>query len=161
MNHFLTFFLLYILYPFIFNSILLLFFSTNLSPNILHSSSSSLYSLYDCSIKGLEKWNISNGNDFSDMFNGCSSLSDIKSLEKWNVSNGNNFSCMFRQCSSLYDIKPLEKWNVSNGNNFSGMLGKCSSLSDIKPLQNWNVSNKNYLHYIKLTLLYIKIYIYI
>jgi hypothetical protein len=47
------------------------------------------------------------------MFQGCSSLSDIKALEKWNVTNGNNFSGMFQGCSSLLDIKPLEKWNVS------------------------------------------------
>ena len=47
------------------------------------------------------------------MFNGCSSLSDIKGLEKWNVSNGNNFNGMLYECSSLSDIKALEKCNVS------------------------------------------------
>ena len=47
------------------------------------------------------------------MFRGCSNLSDIKALEKWNVSNGNNFTHMFRGCSKLSDIKALEKWNVS------------------------------------------------
>ena len=47
------------------------------------------------------------------MFSGCSSLSDIKGLEKWNVSNGNNFQGMFSYFSSLLDIKGLEKWNVS------------------------------------------------
>ena len=52
------------------------------------------------------------------MFHGCSSLSNIKPLEKWNVSNGTNFSGMFRGCSSLSDIKSLENWNVSNGTDF-------------------------------------------
>ena len=47
------------------------------------------------------------------MFWGCSSLRDIKGLEKWNISNGNNFEDMFSGCSSLSDIKALEKWNVS------------------------------------------------
>ena len=42
------------------------------------------------------------------MFYGCSSLNNINSLEKWNVSNGNNFSNMFNGCSSLNDIKSLE-----------------------------------------------------
>ena len=56
------------------------------------------------------------------MFCGCSSLLDIKGLEKWNLSNCNNFSYMFNGCSSLLDIKVLEKWNVSNGNNFSCMF---------------------------------------
>ena len=52
------------------------------------------------------------------MFHECSSLSDIKALEKWNVSNGKDFSYLFSWCSSLSDIKVLENWNVSNGNNF-------------------------------------------
>ena len=43
------------------------------------------------------------------MFNKCASLNDIKALEKWNVSNGNNFEGMLSVCSSLNDIKPLEK----------------------------------------------------
>ena len=56
------------------------------------------------------------------MFYECRLLRDIKGLEKWNVSNGNNFSWMFSGCSSLSDIKGLEKWNVSNGNNFNDMF---------------------------------------
>ena len=44
------------------------------------------------------------------MFNGCESLSNIKGLEKWNVSNGNNFSEMFSGCKSLSDIKGLKNW---------------------------------------------------
>ena len=47
------------------------------------------------------------------MFSSYSKLSDIKGLEKWNVSNGNNFLFMFYGCSKLTDIKALEKWNVS------------------------------------------------
>ena len=50
------------------------------------------------------------------MFSFCISLKDIKPLEKWNVSNGNNFEEMFRWCSSLKDIKPLEKWNLKEKN---------------------------------------------
>ena len=47
------------------------------------------------------------------MFYNCSELSDIKPLEKWNVSNANDFSEMFSGCSLLSDIKPIKKWNVS------------------------------------------------
>ena len=39
------------------------------------------------------------------MFFRCSSLTDVKPLENWNVSNGNDFSNMFSECSSLSDIK--------------------------------------------------------
>ena len=75
------------------------------------------------------------------MFSGCSSLSNIKGIEKWNVSNGVNFSNMFAHCESLLDIKPLEKWNVSKGTYFIDMFARCLLLSDIKPLEKWNVSN--------------------
>ena len=64
------------------------------------------------------------------MFYGCSSLSDIKGLENWNVSNGNKFNYMFYGCSSLSEIKALENWNVSNCKYFDGMFSGCSSLSD-------------------------------
>ena len=33
---------------------------------------------------------------------------DIKGLEKWDVSNGHNFSLMFYKCSSLSDIKGFQ-----------------------------------------------------
>ena len=57
------------------------------------------------------------------MFYNCKSLNDIKPLEKWNVSNGTDFSRMFRDCESLKDIKPLEKWNLDK-NNFESMFKK-------------------------------------
>jgi len=66
------------------------------------------------------------------MFSKCSSLIDIKGLKKWNVSNGNDFNYMFSKCYSLIDIKELANWNVSNGNNFSYMFSECFSLIDIK-----------------------------
>ena len=47
------------------------------------------------------------------MFCDCSSLVDIKPLQNWNVSNGKNFSGMFDGCKSLSDIKPLQNWNIS------------------------------------------------
>ena len=48
-------------------------------------------------------------------------MNDIKPLEKWNVSNGTDFSSMFCGCKSLKDIKPLEKWNLKE-NSFKGMF---------------------------------------
>ena len=71
------------------------------------------------------------------IFHICSltQLSDIKALEKWNVSNSNNFSCMFYGCKSLSDIKGLENWNVSKGISFSNMFSDCSSLLDISSLE--------------------------
>ena len=51
---------------------------------------------------------------------------------KWNVSNGNNFSCMFNKCSSLSDIKGLEKWDVSKCTNFYRMFYGCYKIVDRK-----------------------------
>ena len=61
----------------------------------------------------MQKWNVSNGKDFSAMFCGCSSLSDINGLLNWNVSNVNNFNSMFKGCSSSLNLKPLLKWKIS------------------------------------------------
>ena len=85
------------------------------------------------------------------MFYGCKLLSDIKSIEKWDISNGNNFSYMFYGCSSLSDISFIKNWNFSNIQlneypsssdfklyNFSYMFSGCLLLSDIKSLEKWN-----------------------
>ena len=78
------------------------------------------------------------------MFNRCSSLSDIKGLENWNVSNGNNFVGMFSYCSSLSDIKPLKNWKVSKENDLSILFYDSSILSDIKQDIKSNLSKYDY-----------------
>jgi surface protein len=35
------------------------------------------------------------------MFRGCSSLNNLNGIGKWNVSNGEDFSDMFQGCLSL------------------------------------------------------------
>ena len=45
-----------------------------------------------------------------------SSLSDIKGLDNTNVSNGNNFSCMLDGSSSLLNIKGIQNWISSKFN---------------------------------------------
>ena len=50
------------------------------------------------SIKNIEELKLFDAkeiNNFSYMFNGCELLSNIKGLEKWNVSNGNDFYKIF------------------------------------------------------------------
>ena len=94
-------------------------------------------------IKSLENWNVSNAKNFSYMFGGCSFLSDISPLTNWDVSNCNNFANMFWGCSSLSDVKPLKSWNVTKGKNFSSMFSECLLLSDISPLKNWRIANNS------------------
>ena len=86
-------------------------------------------------ISALAHWDVSNGTDFSCMFNSCKSLQDIRALQNWNVENGIEFSFMFAECNSLQNIHALENWDVSNGTDFSSMFANCKLLKDIS-LQN-------------------------
>ena len=56
------------------------------------------------------------------MFYECKFLKDIKGLEYLDVTGVNDFSRMFRGCSSLSDIKPLQNWNVSNKKYLEDMI---------------------------------------
>ena len=60
-------------------------------------------------VDGLEKWNVENVNNMSDMFNGCSTLTNVNGLEKWKVSNVTNTSYMFSGCKNLEDVDDLKK----------------------------------------------------
>ena len=62
--------------------------------------------------------------DFSVMFNGCSSLSDITGLEKWDVSSSNSFSSMLSNCLELKDITPLKTWKISKCPDLSNMFNE-------------------------------------
>ena len=46
---------------------------------------------------------------------------EIKPLQKWDVSKGNNFELMFNGCSSSLNIKELKKWKISK-NKFKSLL---------------------------------------
>ena len=94
-------------------------------------------------ISALERWNVSNGTDFSWMFYSCRSLQDISALEDWNVSNGTDFSYMFSFCTALQDISALKSWNVSNGKYFSSMFRYCTSLQNISLPNSLRCLNKN------------------
>ena len=67
----------------------------------------------------------------NNMFNGCSSLTEIN-LSNLNNQNVTNMSCM------------LNGWNVSNCTDFYGMFEDCSKQIDKKPLENWKKTNKNF-----------------
>ena len=81
------------------------------------------------------------------MFRNHSFLSDISPQEKWNVSNGNNFSLMFYKCSSLSNIKPIEKWDISKGDSFFSIFYNCSSSLDKRSLEKWKHLNEKFSFY--------------
>ena len=92
-------------------------------------------------ILSLKSWNVSNGKKFDGMFCHCSSLEDISVLKNWDMSNGKDFYYMFGNCKSLRNIFALKDWDVSNGKDFYSMFKACKSLINISILSNWNVSN--------------------
>jgi len=48
------------------------------------------------------------------MFFNVISLKNIEELKYLNTKKVSNFSGMFEGCASLSDVKALENWNVSN-----------------------------------------------
>ena len=92
-------------------------------------------------------WNVSNGENFSHMFDGADFIDfESEGFKRWNVWNGKDFSYMF---ANHYGTNPpvvfdLSKWDVSNGENFEGMF-KNFNQSLGSSIQSWNVSNgKNF-----------------
>lgn len=74
-------------------------------------------------------------NNFSAMFQSCSSLISIPNLD---TSSGTNFSSMFQNCYSLISIPNLD---TSSGTNFGGMFQSCNSLISIPKLLMTSNSN--------------------
>jgi surface protein len=48
------------------------------------------------------------------MFEDCESLASLHGLEKWDVSNVTDLTQMFSGCSSIDSVDILEKWDTSN-----------------------------------------------
>lgn len=83
----------------------------------------------------LSNWDVSNGIIFSGMFYGCEDL--YTDFSKWNVSNGILFSSMFHFCKALNS--DFSKWDVSKGQFFNSMFQNCYSLNC--DFSKWDMSN--------------------
>ena len=83
-----------------------------------------------CNINELIKLNPSNITDMKDMFNGCSSLTELD-LSNWDVGNVTNMSYMFYYCSQLTQLD-VSNWNTSNVTNISYMFYGCNSLHTLR-----------------------------
>ena len=86
-------------------------------------------------IEGLSISGTDTATNFSYMFNGCSSLTEVPLFD---TSNGTNFSNMFYGCSSLTEV-PL--FDTSNSTNFGFMFGYCHSLTEVPQLDTSNGTN--------------------
>ena len=94
----------------------------------------------------LSNWDVSSCVSFEGMFSSCN-ISNIDFLSDWNISNTNNISSMFSGCSSLSDISALSNWNVRNVETFSRLFSMCTSLNDLSSISDWDVRNVVYMSY--------------
>ena len=85
----------------------------------------------------IDKWDVSNGRNFSNMFSICNGFD--ADLSNWDVSNGINFMSMFGCCYAFNS--DLSRWNVSKGENFANMFYCCHSLET--DFSNWDLSSVN------------------
>lgn len=63
----------------------------------------------------------------NNMFNGCSSLTEIVGMDTWDMSNCDNFETMFSGCSNLINVK----LNMEIGANCTSMFRNCTNLERI------------------------------
>jgi len=83
----------------------------------------------------INKWNVGNGTNFSNMFQSASSFN--QDIGAWNVGNGTNFSNMFNSATSFNQY--IGAWNVSNGTFFNSMFQNATSFN--QNIGGWNVAN--------------------
>lgn len=86
--------------------------------------------------KGIENWDVSNVEDFSNMF-GYADLKGIN-LSKWNTSKAISMRNMFHECKGLHNIG-IEKWNVSKVKRFWGMFKNCTDFNS--DISKWDTSS--------------------
>ena len=86
-------------------------------------------------IEGLENLNTSAVTDMSEMFKGCSSLTELN-ISNFNTSEVTKMIAMFFDCSGLKELN-VSNFNTSAVTNMQGMFFDCSRLTEL------NVSNFN------------------
>ena len=100
------------------------------------------YSDYD-----LDRFNIRNAIDMSNMFDGCTKLENID-LSSFDTTDIDNMSFMFHNCINLKSIK-LSSLNTKNVTNMSNMFNGCSNLEsiDLSSFDTKNVRNMSNMFY--------------
>lgn len=98
-------------------------------------------------IDGLENFDISNAIYIFQMFDGCSSITNLD-LSNFDTSNVLDVRSMFSGCSALTKLN-LSNFNTSNVTNMQGMFNGCTSLTnlDISSFNTNNVSNMYYMFF--------------
>ena len=89
------------------------------------------YIFHECtcliSLDNISKWDISNVDNMSHGFHGCSSLSKIpENISLWDTSKVEDMSYLFYFCSSLNEIpNSITQWNFSKVKTMDYMFYGC------------------------------------
>ena len=81
------------------------------------------------------RWDVSQVEDFSHIFDGESSFNE--DISAWDTNRATNMKCMFYYATSFN--QPIADWNTSNVTNMYGVF--CGATSFHQPIGNWSTSN--------------------
>lgn len=90
----------------------------------------------------LSGWNTSKVQSFHGMFSSCMNLQKIDGLDTWKTSNVKDMSYMFDCCRFMQDLSGISNWDVQRVSNFSYMFAECSSLT-VLDITKWKTRPKN------------------
>ena len=76
----------------------------------------------------------------ADMFAGCHNLKEIKGINRFNTTNVEDMSGLFQLCDNLEYID-LSNFITNNVKNMKYMFNKCHKLKDIKGINTFNTNN--------------------
>lgn len=105
----------------------------------IHSLSGAFQYMNCKHIIGLDKWDVSNITDFSNLFADCSDLEEVRGTEYWDMSNAQNCCGMFKNCMSLTTID-IDDWKLGKLRGADDMFLNCSKLVSIKGVDKLNNS---------------------
>lgn len=97
-------------------------------------------------IDGISTWDMSRVYEFTSIFNNCKSLVSLD-LSTWDFSNVTNTSSMFQRCTALTSIVGINNWNTAKVTNFAYMFSNCSALTSLD-LSNWNLNRATNISYL-------------
>ena len=95
-------------------------------------------------ITGLETCDVSNTTTLSWTFYNIPNIKVITGLKNWNVSKLEKLDITFNGCKQLRQLD-IESWNAPKLKALSNAFGGCSNL-DLSILRDWDVSNVEYLN---------------
>ena len=94
-------------------------------------------------IKADSKWDTSKVKYMSNVFDGCSLLTDeslaAMNISNWNTSAVTNMKYMFQNCSQITNLD-LGGWNTATVSDYRYMFSGCSSLKSLD-ITGWNTTN--------------------